>query len=67
MNSLFRNPPNLDSSRGFSGLRVSRFDIGIFAYSAAVTNVGFLLVAEIMKSLMRGTISERKREPLNTP
>src|SRR4030095_4975724 len=42
-----------------------------FRYSAAraaITSDGFLLVvAEIMKSLMRGTISERKREPLNTP
>ena len=42
-----------------------------FAYSAAeaaTTSFGFLLVAaDIMKSLMRGTISERKREPLNTP
>ena len=42
-----------------------------FRYSAAecaTLSDGFLLVAaEIMKSLMRGTISERKREPLNTP
>ena len=42
-----------------------------FHYSAAecaTLSDGFLLViAEIMKSLMRGTISERKREPLNTP
>ena len=40
-------------------------------YSAAdaldAINIGFLLAADSMKSLMRGTISERKREPLNTP
>jgi hypothetical protein len=43
-------------------------------YSAARTNVGlvlaadtFGLAADIMKSEMRGTISERNRDPLNTP
>jgi hypothetical protein len=50
-------------------------------YSAARTNVGLVLAADIlvlagdimevaadiMKSEMRGTISERNREPLNTP
>src|SRR5262249_44558824 len=42
-----------------------------FRYSAAecaTLSDGFLLViAEIMKSLMRATFPERKREPLNTP
>jgi len=43
-------------------------------YSAARTNVGLILAAEIlvlaadiMKSEIRGTISERNRDPLNTP
>ena len=50
-------------------------------YSAARTNVGLVLAADIlvlaadimvvaadiMKSEMRGTISERNRDPLNTP
>jgi hypothetical protein len=36
-------------------------------YSAASASSDFGLAADIMKSLMRGTISERKREPLNTP
>ncbi len=40
-----------------------RFD----AYSAASASSDFGLPADIMKSLMRGTISERKREPLKTP
>ena len=37
------------------------------AYSAAKASSDFGFAADIMKSLMRGTISERKREPLNTP
>ena len=57
-------------------LRIQRVNAEVesrlgFAYSAAeaaTTSFGFLLVVVvIMKSLMRGTISERKREPLNTP
>ncbi len=32
---------------------------------SASNDFGF--AADIMKSVMRGTISERKREPLNTP
>ena len=36
-------------------------------YSAAATNTGFLFAADNMKSEMRGTISDLKREPLNTP
>jgi hypothetical protein len=73
MNSLLASPANLNSSRGFSGLTAAPIDIRFFverglAYSAAATaNAGRLLAAETMKSLMRGTISERKREPLNTP
>jgi hypothetical protein len=40
---------------------------GIEAYSAAATNFGLPLAADIMKSEMRGTISDLKREPLKTP
>ena len=36
-------------------------------YSAAATNDGFLFAADNMKSEMRGTISDLKREPLKTP
>ena len=42
-------------------------------YSAAdtedftATNVGFRFAADIMKSQMRGTISDLNREPLKTP
>ena len=37
------------------------------AYSAAAVNVGFKFADDTMKSEMRGTISDLKREPLNTP
>ena len=37
------------------------------AAEAAATNFGLVLADIIMKSEMRGTISERNREPLNTP
>ena len=36
-------------------------------YSAAAANFGFMLADDTMKSEMRGTISDLKREPLNTP
>ena len=43
----------------------------IDAYSAAATDVatndGFRFAADNMKSEMRGTISDLKREPLKTP
>jgi hypothetical protein len=45
----------------------------IDAYSAAEiedfteTNEGFTFAADMMKSQMRGTISDLKREPLKTP
>ena len=42
--------------------------IGLFgAYSAAAANFGFMFADDTMKSEMRGTISDLKREPLNTP
>jgi hypothetical protein len=37
------------------------------AYSAARASEAFGFAAEIMKSWMRGMISDLKREPLNTP
>ena len=37
------------------------------AYSAAARTEGFAFVADSMKSEMRGTISDLKREPLKTP
>ena len=36
-------------------------------YSAASASCDFGFAAESMKSVMRGKVSERKREPLNTP
>ena len=36
-------------------------------YSAAATNAGFAVADDTMKSEMRGTISDLKRDPLNTP
>ena len=39
----------------------------ILRYSAARLKTDFGFAADIMKSLMRGTISDLKREPLNTP
>ena len=36
-------------------------------YSAAAANAGFAVADDTMKSEMRGTISDLKRDPLNTP
>jgi hypothetical protein len=36
-------------------------------YSAAAINEGFMFADDTMKSEMRGTISDLKREPLKTP
>jgi hypothetical protein len=70
LNSFFQGPGN----RGFlrpiqrvTGRPASPKTRPIVAYSAAATNVGFLFAADNMKSEMRGTISDLKREPLNTP
>jgi hypothetical protein len=41
--------------------------VGSAFYSAAATSAGFLLADDIMKSEMRGTISDLKRDPLKTP
>src|SRR5262249_40413672 len=59
----FSSPP-VDPSSGLCCAAIWRDS---FAYSAASASIDFGLPADIMKSLMRGTISERKREPLNTP
>jgi hypothetical protein len=53
----------------------SEYDIGtipnrnrqIDAYSAAAANAAFGFADDTMKSEMRGTISDLKREPLKTP
>jgi hypothetical protein len=50
-----------------SGRRIRIESCQIAAYSAAKTNEGFTFAADIMKSEMRGTISDLKREPLKTP
>lgn len=71
------NPPDFTHSRGkisglTSGGRISGeflplMSIGarVVRYSAAFA--GFSFAADTMKSEIRGTISERKREPLKTP
>ena len=40
---------------------------GRYSAAAASASFGFALAAESMKSEMRGTISDLKREPLKTP
>jgi hypothetical protein len=45
--------------------RMSAHQSGV--YSAAATNFGFAFADDMMKSEMRGTISDLKREPLKTP
>jgi hypothetical protein len=55
---------------GFGRLSRNEFRFGccrISGYSAANASEAFGFAADIMKSLMRGTISDRKRDPLNTP
>jgi hypothetical protein len=54
----------MDSASTFQPRNVSSH-IGV--YSAAAANGGFAFADDIMKSEMRGTISDLKREPLNTP
>jgi hypothetical protein len=45
----------------------SAADTGDFTEDFTATNVGFRFAADIMKSQMRGTISDLNREPLKTP
>jgi hypothetical protein len=65
--SFFRATPNPDSTGGFRGLPDSSNPHQLSTYSAAAANERFALADDTMKSEMRGTISDRKREPLNTP
>jgi hypothetical protein len=80
-NSLFQKPGIWISLGQFRGLLVSsnQADISIAQhrccvrnhfvdiYSAAAAKDGFMFAADTMKSEIRGTISDLKREPLNTP
>ena len=50
--------------RNGQSTRVNRF-VGVYSAAAASESFGF--AADIMKSEMRGTISDLKREPLKTP
>jgi hypothetical protein len=59
------DPSNRRDFYANASVRIEIVEIGV--YSAAVANVGFGFAADNMKSEMRGTISDLKREPLNTP
>jgi hypothetical protein len=71
--SFFQRVPNPDFCRVIQGvtgvLESARFAMRTIprVYSAAAAKAGFKLAADSMKSEMRGTISDLKREPLNTP
>jgi hypothetical protein len=80
MNSFFWGRRNRAFSGSIQGLtgpnqqhdldhksRISRIERQIGVYSAAATNFGFWFADDTMKSEMRGTISDLKREPLKTP
>jgi hypothetical protein len=69
-NSFLQGRANPDSFNRFSGLSPRSIRWMNRRYSAAAdveTNESLVVAADIMKSEMRGTISERNREPLNTP
>jgi hypothetical protein len=80
-NSFFKTAMNPDFRGQFRGLtaqpnrRLNRASRGNEAsaclksriYSAAAANAGFAVADDTMKSEMRGTISDLKRDPLNTP
>jgi hypothetical protein len=69
---LFRGlplPPNQGHDLDCKSFALNR-DRQRVVYSAATTSEGFegfTFAADSMKSEMRGTISDLKREPLNTP
>jgi hypothetical protein len=74
LHSSFEGPANLGSFNQFSDLDARSNRGRNILYSAAPTNLseaatsfGLVLADDSMKSEMRGTISERNREPLNTP
>ena len=77
MNSFFwdrRNPAFSGLIQGLSG-PPNHLDrephiqsrISCIGYSAAATSFGLRFADDIMKSEIRGTISDLKREPLKTP
>jgi len=65
-NSGGYRPPNHYPRIAISDQRSEqRIECG--AYSAAAANEGLTLADDTMKSEIRGTISDLKREPLKTP
>jgi hypothetical protein len=67
LNSFLEKTANPDSFNRFSGLPPHPIRLMNRCYSAAATNASLVVAADNMKSEIRGTISERNREPLNTP
>jgi hypothetical protein len=72
--SFFRERANPGSFNQFSDLGAlpnrrqnQRYSAAPTILSEAATNFGLILADDNMKSEIRGTISERNREPLNTP
>ena len=59
-------PPNPRLPQRFARQARHRV-LEIADYSAAAANAGFAVADDTMKSEMRGTISDLKRDPLNTP
>jgi hypothetical protein len=80
-NSFLRELLNPDFFRSIQGVTQPRIKLRKFApgafdaasfgridcYSAAAANADLVFAADNMKSDMRGTISDLKREPLKTP
>src|SRR4029079_2271667 len=64
-NSFLQEIRNPDSFNQFSGLSAASNLDRNRRYSAARTSFGLVVTDEIMKSEIRGTFSERNREPLN--
>jgi hypothetical protein len=69
---LLRSIQRVTGSRFDAGVSLptayrAAYFIRIGGYSAAAANEGFGFAADIMKSEIRGTISDLKREPLKTP
>ena len=62
------DPPNQRRIRQIEAhLASMSFDRRLFRRSRRDANVGLRFAADSMKSEMRGTISDLKREPLKTP
>ena len=60
-------PTRIDLRISIANRRFPPINRKIGAYSAAATREGFGFADDMMKSEMRGTISDLKREPLKTP